>query len=84
MWPAPDQTHASSSITARFVSLPSVCNFHYQQLLPKLTDSVCVCVHACACAHACVYTDAENMSHVAGVSQKTTVNIPRNRVVRFP
>jgi len=82
VWLAPDRTHASSRITARFVALPSVCNFHYQQLLPKLTDSVCA--RTCMCVCVCVCTDAENMSHFVGVSQKTTANIPRNGVVRFP
>ena len=69
-------TETPSRVAAKSVSLLSVCNFHYQQLLPKLNLCVCVCV--------CVCTDVENMSHLVGVSQKTRANIPRNGVVRFP
>ena len=79
-------TETSSRAAAECVSLLSVCSFHYQQLLPKLTVCVHVQVCVCACADVCVCVSADvaNMSHLIEVSQKTRANIPRNGVVRFP
>ena len=47
VWPGHDLTETSSRVAAKSVSLLSVCNFHYQQLLPKLNLCVCVCVYRC-------------------------------------